>query len=258
MAELDEHLATELRALGGRLDYVPAAPDPEAVAAAVRSKLSEPDQTRGRAAAARPHRRAWPRRVAIAVAAVCLGAALVAFSPQVRDGITTLLRFAGIEVGRSTQPAPASSLPTARPLPGERTVSLAEARRLAGFEVQVPAALGDPERVLVADGTPPRVVSFEYAGPARLDQFDGTMDVAYFKKLWSEGELSWEDVNGQTALWVEGPHAVGYVGRDGTFRLEEARLAANTLIWQAGGTTLRLEGDFTRAEALDIAESTGR
>jgi hypothetical protein len=254
VAELDEHLDAELRALGGRLDYARAEPDPAAVAAAVRSRLEEPDQTRGRAPA-RTNRRAWPRRLAIALVAVCAGAALVAFSPQVRDGITTLLRFAGIEIGRTTQPAPASSLPTTRPLPGERVVSLAEARRLATFQTYVPTTLGDPARVLVADGTPPRVVSLEYAGPVRLDQFDGTLDIAYFKKLWTAGELRWESVDGQTALWVEGPHAVGYVGRDGTFRLEEARLAANTLIWQAGGTTLRLEGDFTRAEALELAES---
>jgi hypothetical protein len=190
--------------------------------------------------------------------AVCVGAALVAFSPQMRDGIVTLLRFAGVEIGRSTQPMPSmqpSSLPTTRPLPDERVVSLAEARRLAAFQVHVPAALGDPKRVLVADGTPPRVVAMEYAGPARLDQFDGTIDIGYFKKVSRPGQLEWTEVDGKTALWVEGPHAVGYVGRDGTFRLEEARLAANTLIWQSGRTTLRLEGDFTRAEAIDIAES---
>jgi hypothetical protein len=255
VAELDEHLGAELRALGRRLDYARSEPDPAAVAAAVRSRLEEPDQTRGRAPV-RTRRRAWPRRLAIALVAVCAGAALVAFSPQVRDGITTLLRFAGVEIGRSTQPMPINTLPTTRPLPGERVVSLAEARRLAAFQVYAPTALGDPKRVLVADGTPPRVVSLEYAGPVRLDQFDGTLDIGYFKKVGSTGKLGWETVNGHTALWVEGPHAVGYVGRDGTLRLEEARLAANTLIWQVGGTTLRLEGDFTRAEALDLAEST--
>lgn len=250
MAELDERLGAELRGLGGRLEYAGTSgveADPEAVAAAVRSRLSEPPPP--------VHRRAWPRRVAIAVVALCAGAALVAFSPQVRDGITTLLRFAGIEIGRSAEPLPVNTLPSARSLPDERVVSLAEAARLATFQVHVPKGLGDPKRVLVADGTPPRVVSLEYAGPARLDQFDGTMDVGYFKKVWSSGKLHWETVDGKTALWVEGPHAVGYVTRDGTFRLEDARLAANTLIWQVGGTTLRLEGDFTRAEALAIAES---
>lgn len=244
MAE-QERLDEELRALGSRLDLAPP-PDPAAMATAVRTRLAAP--TAARAAA-------WPRRVAVAVVVLCAGAALVAFSPQVRDGIVALLRFAGVEIGQSSQQVPLSTLPA--PLPGERVVSLAEARRLAAFEVRVPAALGTPDQVLVSDGTPPRVVSLVYPR-ARVDQFDGSLDLAYFKKISSSDQLHWEDVNGEPALWVEGPHAVGYVGRDGRFRLEEARLAGNTLIWQVGTTTLRLEGDFSRAEALRIAAGPSR
>ncbi|GAB3423145.1 hypothetical protein [Flindersiella endophytica] len=254
----DERLEAELRELGGRLLVEPAPPGAAAMVAAVRSRVADvPISKPARGRLAWPGQ-GWPRRLAVAVVVVCVGAALVAFSPQVRDGIVTLLRFAGVEVGRSTQPMPASELPTVRSLPGERAVSLAEARRLARFEVHVPAALGDPTNVLVADGRPPRVVTLEYAGPVRLDQFDGTIDFAYFKKVGGAEQLEWTDVRGEVALWVEGPHAVGYVGRDKEFRLAEARLAANTLIWQSGRTTLRLEGDFTRAEAIGIAESTSR
>jgi hypothetical protein len=273
VAELNE-LEADLRALGSRLEVAPP-PDPAAMAVAVRSRLEKPvpEVEKPVPGAEKPvpgaekpvpgaekpvpgvekpvpGRRAWPRRVAVAVVVVCAGAALVAFSPQVRDGIVTLLRFAGVEIGQSSHPVPVSTLPA--PLPGERVVSLAEARRLAAFDVHVPPALGAPGQVLVSDGTPPRVVSLVY-DQARLDQFDGTADFAYFKKVGSPDQVSWEDVNGQPAIWVEGPHAVRYFGRDGERRQQPARLAANTLIWQVGGTTLRLEGDFTQAEALRIA-----
>jgi hypothetical protein len=36
-----------------------------------------------------------------------------------------------------------------------------------------------------------------------------------------------------------------------------ARLAAQTLIWQYDATGIRLEGDFTRQRAVEIAESAG-
>jgi hypothetical protein len=43
--------------------------------------------------------------------------------------------------------------------------------------------------------------------------------------------------------------------RDGVFHDSRARLAANTLVWQDGDVTLRLEGDLTKEEALRIARS---
>jgi hypothetical protein len=48
-----------------------------------------------------------------------------------------------------------------------------------------------------------------------------------------------------------------YQDADGQVLEETARLSGQTLIWQSpDGVTLRLEGDFTLAEAAEIAAST--
>jgi hypothetical protein len=60
-------------------------------------------------------------------------------------------------------------------------------------------------------------------------------------------------VNGATAYWVSAPHEVIYEDPTGRTRTETARLAAKTLIWQVGKVTYRLEGDFTREQAISIA-----
>ncbi|HEU5473104.1 MAG TPA: hypothetical protein VFV67_20855 [Actinophytocola sp.] len=240
MAEPDIGLA--LRDLGAHLDV----PEPPDVTAAVRARLEQ------------PVRRTWstPRRIAAAVLLVLLAlGVLITVSPPVRAAVLNLLRFAGIEFSTDSAPAP-SPLPSTAALPGERAADLDTARRESRFTVSVPEALGPPERVVLADGSPPRIVSLIYRdGAVRLDQFDGTVDFALYKKLIGGGQVDWTDVDGDAAVWVAGPHELVYVDRSGQYRQESARLSGTTLIWQRDGVTMRLEGDFTKAEALAIAES---
>ena len=64
------------------------------------------------------------------------------------------------------------------------------------------------------------------------------------------------EVDGEPAYWFSGePHFFTYLDRAGRFREEQTRLAGNTLIWQRGELTLRLEGELSKEEALRIAES---
>ena len=56
------------------------------------------------------------------------------------------------------------------------------------------------------------------------------------------------EVDGQPGIWVEGRHVVS-----GLFG--EPRLAGNVLLWEQEGLTLRLEGRFTKEQALDLARS---
>ena len=58
---------------------------------------------------------------------------------------------------------------------------------------------------------------------------------------------------GDAGAWFQGPHVVMFQDRDGRFRESHARLARNTLVWQVGDVTLRLEGGLTKDEALRIA-----
>jgi hypothetical protein len=243
----------ELRELGRELDVPPAA----SPAAAVRQRLDGP-------AVRRPHpapratgilrrwRPAW-RAVLIVVAVL---AVLLAATPQGRAVVTHVLQFAGIELQQ--EPGPAPSPRSSAALPGERRMSLAEARQHVSFPILVPTALGRPGEVVVSDGG--RIASLIYRrtpyGLVRMDEFAGHVDPVFFQKFIHLGDVTQVRVNGLKGLWIKGPHVLLYVTRDGTPAAASARLTTgNTLIWGTPRVALRLEGNLTKAEALAIAGS---
>jgi hypothetical protein len=236
----EDALVAELRALGDELDVGRAADQ----RAAVRARLTRPAPARHRA-----------RRWVLAGAAALVGAVAVVAPARaaVIDAVGTVLRIAGVEV--RDEPDPGGLPATPSPLPSLRTAALDEARRVALFPVRVPAGLGAPERVELADpdaAGAPRVVSMSFrGGTVRFDQFDGAPSPVFFK---TAADAEWVEV-GTIGIWLAGPHPVTYVGRDGVERVETARLAAPTLIWSQAGVTYRLEGVGTRAEAVRLARS---
>ena len=258
----DEALADELRDLGRRLD-VPAAPDPAAMASTVRRRVArrggrpgaDTAGRGGRPRTAAAGRRVGPapwalrsRPIATAAAAVLVAfAVLLAGSTQVRAAVVDFFRFAGVIVERGD--APPRSGPAAPS--GAGVADVEAARDLVDFPVVEPAGLGTPDEVSVTDG---RVVSLVYKG-IRLDQFDGTLDPAFAKSIPDPNVVDWTEVDGASALWLRGPHGIVYVDRAGVRRIESARTAGATLVWQRGGVTVRLEGAATLAEAITIAES---
>ncbi|MFD0655898.1 hypothetical protein [Thermocatellispora tengchongensis] len=188
----------------------------------------------------------------MAVAAVvAVAGVLAAATPQGRAVVARVLRVAGVEIQVTPSPSP---VPTASVrLPGERAVSLAEARELAAFPVAVPRELGEPAEVRIADGA--RVVSLIWPG-VRLDQYDGALGVVFRKELgppWPE-EV---DVAGVPGWWIPRHHGLRYVPRGGGAPVEDTRLAGPTLIWQHGGAGLRLEGIAGLSRALAVARSLG-
>ncbi|TCO63009.1 hypothetical protein [Actinocrispum wychmicini] len=232
----DDQLEAALRDLGTHID-VPDTPD---VTASVTARLSVRE------------RRTWKLRpVLTTVLALLLAFALaLAVSPDVRAGVSHLLRFAGIEF-RSDPPPPITPAPTttATPTlaPGERVVPLDEAR--GKFPVIVPKALGQPNEVHVTETS----VSLLYDN-ARVDEFNGGISMVMAKFVTAD-QLERIKVNGVDGYWVNGPHEVIYDDPRGYTRTGTARMSAKTLIWQVGTTTLRLEGDFTRERAVSIAEN---
>jgi hypothetical protein len=235
----DHAVEVALRDLGAHLDV----PEPPDVTAAVLARLDEPAP------------RGYPlllKVAAVVVAIVVALGVLITVSPPVRAAVAHLLRFAGIEFS-SEAPGPLPSSPA--PLPGQRETDLPGAQRVSAFPIAVPDKLGPPEQVLLIDGTPPRVVSLLYRdGTVRLDEFDGVADLAMFKKL-GPYDFEYIQVGGDNAVWVPRPHDVYYVDRNGITRTESARLSARTLVLQHGQVTLRLEGDFTEEQAIEIANS---
>jgi len=193
-------------------------------------------------------------RAALAVVVAFL--AVLITTPQGRAGIIHVFRFAGVELRQ--EPGPVRPSGSSASLPGERRMSLEEARHQVSFPILVPAALGRPSDVMVSDRG--RVASLIYRGTpygqVRMDEFAGHLDPAFFQKFIQFGGMTEVEVNGTKGLWIKGPHVLMYITRDGTPAAASARLTTgNTLIWGTRQVALRLEGNLGETAALAIASS---
>lgn len=226
-----DRLVEDLRALGRSVPVPPA----------------DHLESRVLAAVSRPHaRRRTPHRVRIAVAVAAALAALLA-APPVRAQVAEWFGFGAVVVQRyddaPTPPGPVS------PPPVTGHDDLARLAAEVGFTLHVPERLGSPSAVTTShDG---RVVSLGWDGPVRLDQTSSLM--------YTFGKLSRSvqdvQVDGRPALWFGDAHEVVVLDRHGRVVEETRRPAGQTLVWNAGTTTLRLEGDLSLEEALAVAES---
>jgi hypothetical protein len=253
----------------------PPTPD---LAAAVTARLEE-DPARTPARRRSPARR-WPawmagwRRLAVAgLAVLLLAAAVLVASPGTREAVARRLGLRGIGVRVGGPPPPTVTTAAGARLDlglGER-VTLDEARRRNSFPVLVPTAAGfdRPDAVFVNGTVPPggRVdlvyrarpglpaSSFTDAG-LLITEFRGQPEPEFLKKVTGAGMVRSVTVGGEPGFFFSGePHFFSYQDTTGQFREEQTRLAGNTLIWQRGDLTLRLEGNLPRAEAVRIAES---
>lgn len=250
-------LEDELRALGGWVVLPPTPAIAEAVGQALAGR-------RGRASAPVGFR--WLSVVLAVVALLALAAAAVAIA-WVMGGV----RLTFTDATPSVLPASASI----RGVPGSRAVSLAEARGLVGFPIQVPrlAALAAPDRVLVDTQRPTGgSVTLAYAArpgyPAGRDgsgllitEFRADISPEVFDKLITTGvRVERTTVNALPAFWVAGGnHFFFYRDANGRLDQETIRLVGDTLIWESSGLTLRVEGapslDAARAVAGSLAAS---
>jgi hypothetical protein len=113
-------------------------------------------------------------------------------------------------------------------------------------------------RIEVVDRIPPEIEAALDEPPSddvTVATLPGTLDAGSFRKLVLAGAtVTPVDVGGRPGYWIEGePHVFMYVDPDGDIR--EARLAANTLVWQDGDVVRRVEGDVALERALEIAEA---
>jgi hypothetical protein len=247
-------LERELRELGGAVAF-PATPD---VATAVRRRLA------AERAPERPFRFRRPLLVAVAVLAVAVGAVMAV--PQARTAILEWLGLRGVTIERvETAPTVTRTVEEVDELDLGERVSLAEARRRAAYPVVVPPrTLGEPDAVYFDARIPGGQVAFTYVDgdDVRLlvSEFRARLDEAVIHKVAGPGtRVEPLRVRGEPGWWLEGqPHEFAYVDREtGEIRVETLRLAGDTLLWQRGQLTLRLEGSLSREEALSIAEGVG-
>jgi hypothetical protein len=243
MTELERALLTLGRELA-----VPDAPD---LVAVVRERL-EPRRERRRA-----ERRRWVLAVAV-LALVLLGATLAI--PDARSALFRILNIGGERIELVDE------LPDVEPVDdleltlGER-VTLAEARDRSGFDLR--ELENAPDRVYLGErGT----VWFLYGSPENVRLLVAqtplaTVDEpAVMKKLAGETQVEEVSVNGARGVFLSGePHFLFLIDESGVSFEASPRLAENVLVWDEGGVAYRLEGDFERERALELAgELTAR
>jgi len=240
-------LELALRDLGAGLDW-PA--EPELAPRVLAGLRREPER-----------RRRMPRRalvIALAVAAVAIAAVFAV--PQTRAAVLEFFHLRGVTIERVPELPTVSVQSGLGTFLGER-VSLDEARRRAGFDVVVPARLGEPDDVYFQRSPPGGMVSLLYGSrenpSALVTQFAATVDEVIFKKVAPGTTVEPVTVGGQPGYWIQGAHYFTYCDRQGEMRTEQVRLAGNVLLWERAKSTLRLEADVSKDEALRIAESVG-
>ena len=236
----DEPLEAELSELGALTRW----PEPADLAPAVSRRL-------------RAGRREWgSRRWALVAAALVLLLAVGSLTalPGLRRAVADWLGLPGVLVERVESGRELPS-PAATPELGAR-VSLAEAAAAVPYDLVTPRTGG---LEVYLDGDAVTLVSRAPSGDIELliTQFEGTLDRELVAKVLPPGSrLRGVVIGGRQGYWIAGdPHTVLYVDPFGEVRENTVRLAGNTLLWQRGRLTLRLEGAADLRRALLIARS---
>jgi hypothetical protein len=253
----DLELERALRSLGPRYPYPPT------------PNLATPVRTRivARPIPAIPRRALWsdPRRLALAAALliVLITAAALA-NPATRDAIAHFFHVRGVIVNRVASPLPSISPAISIDL-GRRT-TLQDAQSTVKFTVAIPSELGTPDAVYVSGNIPGGEVALAYSPRpgiplvrqtglgVLITEFRGDLIPEFITKEIGPGTtLQQTSVNGDPAWWIAGePHLI-IVQVGGAGQVETLRLAANTLVWERGGVTYRIESGLSQADAIQIA-----
>lgn len=253
-------LETRLLALGRELDF-PATPD---FVQAVRARSST-DRARSRP-------RPWRIALAAAAAIAVTVGALVAI-PSTRDAIAGFFHLKGLVIQRvQTNPTPTPS--RGKSSIGERLdlgeqVTLDHAQASLPYPIIIPQALGTPDLVYLLAPPSTEAVALVYLPRPTLREaaqtgvgalvieFRGQVQPDLFgKMLGPDATLENVTVNNQPGYWIGGaPHGFFFIDPQGATREDTFRLAGNTLIWDQGGLTIRIESGLGKAEVVQLAAS---
>lgn len=267
MVPTDAALERRLRDLGSHLAYPPA---PDLTRMVTQRLTLQPA----------PRLRVWwrwpvPARALVAAVltlVVVASAALAAF-PAARTAVANWLGLSGVSIVRvDVLPSPPAA--PGQPLYLGERVSLAEAQERVTYRIQLPtpADRWTPDEVYLGEPPPGGQVSFVYyprpdLPPTSttgvgllLTQFQGSVEglagIVIGKFVEPGTRVEEVAVNGEPGFWIEGKHHLFmYYDAAGSVREESIRLAGNTLLWQHGELTLRLESALSKQEALRIAAS---
>jgi hypothetical protein len=260
MSESDfSRLETSLKKAGRDLAYPPT----PRLAAQVMARLNKP---------ARPRliSRRWAR---VLILLFILLSALILVPPAraaildfIQIGVVRIFRIqpapetdgtAGPEMPATATPA-GSLRPSVLDFAGETT--LADARAKLPFPILLPAFppdLGPPNRVYLQN-TGSSMLILVWLVPGGSNQIQLALQ-AIAPGGWSVDKsnpriVEQTSVNGQPAVWTEGPYMVQI--RNGDYQMRRL-IDGHVLIWTRDTITYRLETDLPLDEAIRIAESLG-
>ena len=253
----DEHLSTlemRLADLGGAIDFPATPPMARAVADRVRAEPSRPSAWR------------WPVPSLGRGAALAVAATLLLVGAAAAIGIA----FGGLRLIFSPESLPPlPSIPN-QPGIGQQT-TLESASSQVGFVLRAPtlAALTRPDQVYLMEPPAGGAVTLVYAArpgyplqPGKtyglvITQFRADIQAELFEKLITGGvRITQTSVHGLPAYWIAaGEHYFFYVDATGRVVQTTLRLAGDTLIWEEGGVTHRVEGAPSLQAANAVAES---
>jgi hypothetical protein len=203
-------------------------------------------------------------RFAFAGVAVAVAVSMVlAFAPGTRRALAGWLGLRGVHIERVVPPPTAlgGGLDLGTP------VTLAQAERQTAFDVLVPRGLGLPDEIYLAESPKGGRVDLLYRlrrdlPPAAasgvgmlLTEFRAdTRTEIISKRVGPDVGVAPVTVVGNDGVWLEGgTHTVTYTDESGRAFEDRTRLAGNTLIWERGPLTLRLESGLSKDDAIRVA-----
>jgi len=263
MAERGSTVEERLRLLAAEVELPPA---PE-LASTVRARLEREQlgQTTGR----RPRAR---RSIAVAFAILLLGgSAAYAASAEFREAIRELLGIGAVEIERAPElPAVVAGAELGL---GEAVTATAAPER-AGFRLlsSTDPLLAAPDGVFARPLQSGAAISFAYrARPGLptlpgapgigllLTQLDSEADPGIVKTVLTEARIEPVRIGDSAGYWLgERDHVVAFPGTGssaGAEAGEPLRAAANTLLWERNGVTLRVEAEISRPRAVRLART---
>ena len=217
----------------------------------------------------------WSNRWFLAAAAAVLVAAtfLVAYAPT-RNAVAGWLNLHTGFTRTENPPTPSArpSGPLGQRLDLGLKTTLAGAQQQVAWHIVVPTALGAPDEVYVKlppTGPSGGEVTLVYAArpgipvsgitgvSVLVTEARGRTNEQFFQKTLGPGvTIEPAVVAGHSGYWISGqPHGVVFVDASGSPYYDTLRLATNTLIFDDGGTIIRVEGDMTQEQAIQIGRS---
>jgi hypothetical protein len=205
----------------------------------------------------------WPQWLTPAAIALVVALALLLVFPDTREALAQLL---GLRTIRIIPVTPTTTAVTPQETPTLVSsqcceTTLAQAETKSQFKILLPPG-EPPSRVYLQElpqfGGGAQQVILVFGDPAspRWTLYQAT-DFLYGKLVSGGTVVEETTVRGERALWLSGaPHMLIYLDPNGRAQFGvERSVTANTLAWEVGNVTYRIETNLSKEEAIRFAES---